>query len=106
MTKCKICRAGDVYEGTMKAFDANGLRVLVANVDGKWYAVSDNCSHAGASLAVGDLDAENCTVSCLLHGAVFDLTSGESMEYPLTDAKPIATYSLSVEGDDVYIELD
>jgi 3-phenylpropionate/trans-cinnamate dioxygenase ferredoxin subunit len=106
MTKRKICHGGDVYEGTMKAFDVNGLRVLVANVDGKWYAVSDNCSHAGASLAVGELDAENCTVACLLHGAVFELTSGKSLEYPHTDAKPIATYPVSVEGDVVYIELD
>lgn len=104
MAKYKVCRVSDVYEGEMRAFEVNGRRLLIAKANGSWFAVSDQCSHAEASLAIGTLDAGKHTVSCPLHGAVFDLETGEGLEYPGTE--PIETYPVTIEEEDVYVELD
>ena len=33
--------------------------VSVANVNGEFYAITDTCTHAGASMANGKIDGEN-----------------------------------------------
>jgi nitrite reductase/ring-hydroxylating ferredoxin subunit len=101
MGKHRVCHVGDVYEGEMKAFNVEGRRVLVANVGGDWYAVEDTCTHADASLALGTLDVEECTVSCPLHGGVFELATGEGVEYPVVD--PVETYAVTIEEEEVYV---
>ena len=102
--KVRVCSAGEVPSGAMAAFDVAGRRVLVANARGDYFAISDTCSHAQASLSEGRLDAGDCTVECPLHSAVFDLKTGEALEPPAED--PVAAYPLSIEGGDVYIEID
>jgi nitrite reductase/ring-hydroxylating ferredoxin subunit len=103
MARQKVCRVDDVIEGEMKSFDVNGRRILLVTINGKWYAADDMCSHAEASLAMGELDADQLTVSCPLHGAVFELGTGEGIEYPAVD--PIDTFPVTIEGDEVYIDL-
>jgi len=100
--KHRICHVSTVREGTMDAFDLDGEMILVANVDGEWFAIGDTCSHAQASLSEGELDAEECTVTCPLHGAVFDLRTGEALEFPAEE--PVVAYSVTVEDDEVHVE--
>jgi 3-phenylpropionate/trans-cinnamate dioxygenase ferredoxin subunit len=52
---------------------------------------------------MGELDADELTVTCSLHGAVFELETGEGIEYPAVD--PIETYPVTIEDDEVYIDL-
>ena len=86
----------------MAAFLVEGERVLVARVDGKYYAVSDTCTHYEQSLSGGMLDTERAAVECPLHRAVFDLATGEVLDGPA--AKPVAVYEVILEGDDVYVK--
>ena len=54
-----------------------GRVVAVFLVEGEVYALDDLCSHAEASLSEGEVfDTE---VECPLHGAAFDLASGEAL---------------------------
>ena len=100
--KTKVCQTSEIPANQMKAFDVDGVPVLVANVGGTFYAIADTCSHAEGSLCEGTLDAEELTVECPLHGAVFKLNSGEAIEFPAED--PVACYTAMVEGDDVFVE--
>jgi len=86
----------------MGAFDLDGEMILVANVDGEWFAIGNTCSHAEASLSEGALDTEGCTVACPLHGAVFDLRTGEALEFPAEE--PVLAYLVTVEDDEVCVE--
>jgi 3-phenylpropionate/trans-cinnamate dioxygenase ferredoxin subunit len=88
----------------MKSFDVDSRRVLVVSVGGKWYAVDDICSHAEASLAMGELDTEDLTVTCPLHGAVFELETGEGIEYPAVD--PVDTFRVTIENGEVFVDVD
>ncbi len=80
----------------------DGVPLCVARSGGEVYAVSDICSHADVSLSEGDV--EDGTVECWLHGSRFDLRTGVPTGLPAT--KPVATYPVTVEGDDVLVKLE
>ena len=78
-------------------FTIDGTDVLVASVDDKFFAVNDICTHSEVSLSEGTI--EGCAVECWLHGATFDLQTGEPAGPPATTA--LATYSVTLgEGSD------
>jgi 3-phenylpropionate/trans-cinnamate dioxygenase ferredoxin subunit len=102
--RVRVCKANEVPPDGMAAFEVEGRRVMVANVKDAYFAVNDTCTHAEASLSEGYLDVDECTVECPLHNAVFDLRTGEALEAPAED--PVASYPLSVDGEEIYIEVD
>jgi len=75
--------------------------ILLCNVDGSLYAVADVCTHDGGALDAGEL--EGSRVMCPRHGAYFDVTSGKALTLPAIF--PLPTYTVRVEGDDVYIDV-
>jgi 3-phenylpropionate/trans-cinnamate dioxygenase ferredoxin subunit len=80
----------------------DGTPVCLARSQGEVFAISDVCSHADVSLSEGDV--EDGTVECWLHGSRFDLRTGKPCGLPAT--KPVATYQVVVEGDDVHVKLE
>jgi 3-phenylpropionate/trans-cinnamate dioxygenase ferredoxin subunit len=94
--------ASELPPGKMICVDLNGQRVLVANVDGVFYAADDTCTHEDASLSSGSLKGE--LVKCPLHGSRFNLRTGEPMEDPAEE--PLRCYSVKVEGGTVQVELE
>jgi len=102
--RVRVCKTSEVPPDGMAVFEVEGRRVMVANVQDEYFAVDDTCTHAEASLSEGYLDVDECTVECPLHNAVFDLRSGEALEAPAED--PVASYHLSVDGEEIYIEVD
>ena len=97
----RVAEASDIAPGT-------GLRVeldedepiAIWNVDGEFYATSDTCTHEEASLTEGELWGD--TVECYLHGAQFDVRTGEVLSLPAVF--PLATYPVKVEDGTVYVE--
>ena len=79
--------------------EVDGKPVCVAKIGDKVYAISDICSHSDASLSEGDI--RNGKIECWLHGAEFDLATGEAVTGPAFE--PVATYGVSIEGDTVSI---
>ena len=67
--------------------------------DGEVYALGDRCSHAEASLSEGEVFG--IEVECPLHGAVFDLASGEALTLPAV--RPVPSYPTRVEGEKVWV---
>jgi len=74
---------------------------LVRTENDEFFAVSDLCSHEETSLSDGWVDGDQ--IECPLHGAVFDLRSGDVVALPATE--PIATYSVTVDGDDALVSI-
>jgi len=76
--------AASIYEmpeGTMKAVEIKGKEILLANVGGTVYAVSERCGHMNAPLARGVLNGK--IVTCPLHFSRFDVTSGKMVSGPV-----------------------
>jgi nitrite reductase/ring-hydroxylating ferredoxin subunit len=97
----RIASLGDVAPGKMKRFDVAGQRILLANVDGRWYATADTCTHEDASLSAGSLRGN--LVRCPLHGSRFNVCTGQVMEEPAVEN--LKTYPVRVEGDSILIGL-
>jgi nitrite reductase/ring-hydroxylating ferredoxin subunit len=72
----------DVPAGKMKHVEMKEEELLLANSDGKVHALCDRCSHMNAPLSMGTLNGK--IVTCPLHGARFDVTTGKRVGEPMT----------------------
>ena len=86
--------AAGVRPGQMSAFSVGGAEVLVANVDGRRYALHAKCTHYGAPLEKGALDGHR--IICPWHHACFDARTGRHLEAPGCNA--LQRYELTEEG--------
>jgi len=73
--------------------------ILLANVEGKIYAVDDMCTHEDSSLSLGCLKGN--LVSCTLHGSRFDVCSGKPMEEPATET--LRRYAVRMQNNRIQI---
>ena len=81
--------------------EKNGESICVARVGDEVFAIGDVCSHSDASLSEGDITYFK--IECWLHGAEFDLRTGEALTPPAV--APVKTYSVTVDGDYVTVEM-
>jgi nitrite reductase/ring-hydroxylating ferredoxin subunit len=89
-------KVADVPVASVVAFEVEGKQIAVANVDGRFFAFDDACTHRGCSLADGTL--KEASVTCPCHGSVFAVTDGSVINGPAT--KPLRTYVVQVaEGE-------
>jgi 3-phenylpropionate/trans-cinnamate dioxygenase ferredoxin subunit len=97
----KVAKAQDVALGSGKRVEVSGKKIAIFNVDGKYYAIDDTCTHKGGPLSEGGLDGKE--VTCPRHGAVFDVTTGEVLGPPAP--KPVSRYDVRISGDDIEVKV-
>jgi len=88
-----------LIEGKPVAIDHNGVTVCVARIGDEVYAVEDTCTHSEASLSEGEISGTK--IECWLHGAEFDLRTGEALTPPAIT--PLKTFSVKRNGNQVVI---
>ena len=91
----------DLDEGKTAAVKIEDVDVLICNVEGQFYAVHAQCSHARQSLVAGKLRGHQ--LSCPLHGARFDVRTGACLAAPAQ--RPIASFPVTLEGGKVCVEM-
>ncbi len=91
----------DMEDGGCRKICRGDHAVAVVLTEGEVYAVADCCTHAEASLSEGEVFETE--IECPLHGAVFDLVTGEALTLPAT--RPVATYATRVDGGKVMVEI-
>ena len=95
----KIAYINDIQPLQMKIFQFDGEEVCVVNVDGKYYAINNICTHEGGPLADGKLDGYE--VECPWHGSKFDVRTGEVTNPPASEPEP--TYEVKVDGNNILV---
>ncbi len=98
----RVCSLSELKDDSAIRVDVDGKPVCIARSQGEVFALSDICSHADVALSEGDV--EDGTIECWLHGSRFDLRTGVPTGLPAT--KPVATYAVTVEGDDVLVKME
>jgi 3-phenylpropionate/trans-cinnamate dioxygenase ferredoxin subunit len=94
----------DLEEGGLLGVEVEGHRVCLARLTGdEVYAFADNCSHRDFPLSAGELDVEECYVTCEWHGAQFDVKTGQALCLPAT--RPVVTFAVSIQGGDVLVDV-
>ena len=102
MSRVIAGKVSDLTEGKLHKVSADGKEILLINIGGKFFAMDDTCTHAGASLSEGKLDGS--TVTCGWHGAQFNCNTGNLEKFP-AKINNLQSYKVDVESDDVVIEV-
>ena len=99
-----VCARDELGEGEMRLIEADGRKIGVFHCsDGELRAIEDRCSHDDGPLAEGEFDSSSCTVECPRHGSLFDLKTGKPRTLPAY--RPVETFEVRVEGDEIKLEL-
>lgn len=95
----KVAETDEIPPGRIKAADVGGERVAVANVDGRFYAFADECTHDGGPLSEGELEGE--VVTCPWHFSKFNVRTGEIVESPADEVACV--YEIQIEGNAILV---
>ncbi len=109
MARHVVAPLSEVPPGTRKLVDAGRRPIVVFNVEGRLYAVSNRCPHAGGPLVAGKLvglveacepgayrySRRNEILKCPWHGWEFDLATGKSRCDP--DTVSVRAYPVDIE---------
>jgi len=111
----EVAKEGDVADGGMREVTAEGQKVLLAKVGGRYYAVEGSCPHMGGILASGKL--EGAFVTCPRHGSQFDLSDGHLVRWAqlpgvvsaigkaIKRPRGLKTYPVKAEAGKVLVEI-
>ena len=93
-------KMSELSAGKPVKIEKDGRSICVTRIGDEVFAIDDTCSHSDASLSEGDVT--DFKIECWLHGAEFDLRTGEALTPPAV--APLKTYSVSVDGDSVTVD--
>lgn len=96
----EVLKTNQIANGSLRTVEVAGKAITVAQIDNKFYAFDDLCSHEECSLGTGFLEGK--TVECPCHGSKFDVETGNVLNLPAVLA--IKTYSTKVENGSIYVQ--
>ena len=96
----RAARKDEVAPGTICEFQVGGKPVAVANVSGKFCALSSRGAHKAGPLGEGELEGN--VVTCPWHGWQYDVTTGKVVTSP---SLGVDTYPVEVRGEDIFVEV-
>ena len=111
----EVMKADELEAGKLKAVALAGQELLLAKVEGSYYAARNRCPHMGARLSEGTLDGT--VVTCPRHGSQFDLATGQVVRWlkgsgvvsalgkMLKSPQLLEVYQVKVDGGRVMVEI-
>ncbi len=96
-----VAQLEDVPAGTLLQVELDGQKIVLAHVGDRVFALHDECTHEEFALSSGELVGEQIT--CVLHGARFDLETGAPRALPAV--RPVKTYEARVEGEEIQVRV-
>jgi 3-phenylpropionate/trans-cinnamate dioxygenase ferredoxin subunit len=111
----KAAHISEMKPGMMKKVMVMGRSILLASVNGRYFAVDAVCPHLEGDLSSGMLNGT--TLTCPMHNSQFDLRDGHVIRW--TDQtgirleyasrahppRPLKHYPVRIDGDTIFIEI-
>lgn len=85
-----VCKFDEFAPNTMRRVKVGKKAIVVIRQQDELYALEDRCSHEDYPLSDGFLD--DGVISCSLHGARFDLKTGDALSMPAYEG--VATFKV------------
>ena len=102
MSRVLLCQRDELALGELKKVThSEGDAICVYNLGGTFYATTDMCTHATASLAEGDL--EDDLITCPVHWGQFHVPSGKAVTFPCE--RHLRTYKVIVTDREVFADV-
>ncbi|MDB5919952.1 MAG: hypothetical protein JWR40_4186 [Massilia sp.] len=100
MRKIALFDVAELDTDEIRRVDVDGLPpIAVCNLDGRFWALADTCTHGDASMAEGMIEGNN--IVCPYHSGSFDICTGKVTMGPCSIA--LKTYPVTVENGTVYL---
>jgi nitrite reductase/ring-hydroxylating ferredoxin subunit len=97
----KVTSIKELAQGKMVGIEAGNKPILVANLESKYFAIGNRCTHVNCMLSDGVLMGES--VQCACHGSVFDVRTGNVLKGPAKKSEPV--FQVKVEGDQALVNV-
>ena len=98
----KVATFLELEEGVITVVRVDGQAIALYKIGGEIFATTDECTHDVCSLEdFGKIEGD--IVICTCHGAKFEIKTGEVTLPPAL--APLKTYSVKVDGGDVWVEV-
>jgi 3-phenylpropionate/trans-cinnamate dioxygenase ferredoxin component len=94
-----VAPVDELKPGARQLVDVDGSQIVVFNLDGKYYAIEDVCTHDGGQLTGGEVEGDQ--IICPRHGARFCIRTGAALTAPAYEAT--ATFPVRVENGEVQV---
>ncbi|HEX7384683.1 MAG TPA: non-heme iron oxygenase ferredoxin subunit [Burkholderiaceae bacterium] len=98
----RVCAEAELLPGESRVAWDGDTPILVVNLDGDLYALEDKCTHEDFELSAGPIDGDQ--IECTLHGARFDLRTGEALCAPAYT--PVAKFPVKREDGAIWTRDD
>ncbi|MGA8842718.1 MAG: Rieske 2Fe-2S domain-containing protein [Nitrososphaeraceae archaeon] len=82
----EVAKTSQIDDGQLMHIEISDKEILIANINGKFYAMDDRCSHMNARLSLGNISKN--IVTCPFHAAKFEVTSGKKIDEPVLSIPP------------------
>ncbi len=94
-----VARVDDFPPGTVRTVDIDGTPIAVFNLNGRYHAIEDQCSHEAETLSGGEIAGDE--IICPRHNARFSILTGEALSPPAYE--PVATFPVQVKDGSVMV---
>jgi nitrite reductase/ring-hydroxylating ferredoxin subunit len=96
-----VATTDELKPGERIVVEVNDHYIALFNVDNRYYAIEDRCTHDDGPLAEGELTGT--VIECPRHGAQFDITTGKVLRFPAIT--PVPRYDVRVENGEIQIKI-
>ena len=100
LTLIKFCSVSEIEPGTMKMFEYKNTKILLINLNDKYFALSGICTHEYCELDKGFLIGDY--IKCPLHLSEFEVQSGQVQTPPATES--LKKYNVKIIDSFINIE--
>ncbi|WP_019898459.1 Rieske (2Fe-2S) protein [Methylotenera mobilis] len=95
-----VAAVEDFPSGTCRTIVSDEVSIAIFNINGRYYAIENKCTHEDAELSSGKLEQD--VIVCPLHGARFSLLTGEALTAPAYEN--LRTFPVRINNS--WIEVD
>lgn len=79
----EVGNINEIPNGERKIIDVDQNTIIVANIDGNYYAVNAKCPHLGLPMKTGEISSASGTptITCKFHNSQFSLEDGSCKQW-------------------------
>ena len=96
-----VATVDQIQPGDFLQVDTGTIFILLCNVNGEFFAIEDQCTHDGSSMASGCLEGDQ--IICPRHGARFCLRNGAALTPPAYDA--VQTFPVRINANQIEVDV-
>ena len=115
MPKYRVAGVNDISPGQRKVTKVEGNKIIVFHLDSGFFATEASCPHMRLPLGKGAM-LERDVLQCPIHRAKFCVKTGDIKEWAcfppgiqllnvVRGEKPLKTYPVHIDNDEVFVEL-